>query len=293
MTNVTNNNQSNNQSTTNGNITIPLRGCGVRYGIYLVTEQISDSPKERAKHLVDPIVLCDEATWEGLGICAQGQTFANINGQKTIIDVVGSDYWPADFIVESWQKGTSNRLRQIPDGLTFDQQKKFLETWFSDYEKEMPILYLSSRAYILSQYRHLYYEDRLNKLLTQGSGKDCIMDLPDHQTSILPFTSEDDILAHDGEYPMCASLLFEDLPRPDGIYNKRIIQRTIGDITYYGGCSPKTKKKEKIERTWGFFYRAYVSAFEVVYPDDQDKAEQTAELLSGIGLNVPVYIKEA
>jgi hypothetical protein len=268
--------------------TVPLRGCGTRYGIYLVTDSIADSGKERSKHLIDPIQLCDESTWEALGICAQGQTFALIGDQKVIIDVVGGDYCPADFIVEAWQKGTSNRLRQIPDGLTPEQQQKFLIAWFSGYELEMTILYLSSRAYILSQYRHLFYKDRQNKLLTFGSGKACIMNLPDHQMDVLPYTTEDDILAHDGEYPMCASLLFEDLPRPEGRYEKRVIQRSVGDIEYYGGCSPRGK----IERTWGFFYKSFVSALEVVYPDDQQKAEQTADLLSGIGLNVPVFIKE-
>jgi hypothetical protein len=266
--------------------TVPLRGCGTRYGIYLVTDSIADSGKERAKHLIDPIQLCDEATWEALGICAQGQTFALIGDRKVIIDVV--DYCPADFIVEAWQKGTSNRLRQIPDGLTPEQQRKFLIAWFSGYELEMPILYLSSRAYIKSEYRHLYYKDRQNKLLTFGSGKACIMNLSDHQMDVLPYTTEEDILSHDGEYPMCASLLFEDLPRPEGRYEKRVIQRAVGDIEYYGGCSPKGK----IERTWGFFYKSSVSALEVVYPDDQQKAEQTADLLSGIGLNVPVYIRE-
>jgi hypothetical protein len=269
--------------------TVPLRGCGIRYGIYLVTDEVGISDKEKSKHLIDPIQLCDEATWEGLGICAQGQTFAMIGNQKVIIDVVGNDgYCPADFIVEAWQKGTSNRLRQIPDGLTQEQQHKFLTAWFSGYELEMPILYLSSRAYIKSEYRHLYYKDRQNKLLTFGSGKACIMNLPDHQMDVLPYTTEDDILAHDGEYPMCASLLFEDLPRPEGRYEKRVIQRAVGDITYYGGCSPRGK----IERTWGFFYKSFVSAFEVVYPDDAQKAEETANLLSGIGLNVPVYVRE-
>lgn len=267
---------------------IPLRGCGTRYGIYLVSDSVEDSHQERARHLIDPIILCDEATWDGLGICAQGQTFAHINGEKVIIDVVGNDYCPSDFIVESWEKGTSNRLRQIPDGLTADQQQKFLTTWFSGYEKDMQILYLSSRAYILADYRHQYYADRQNKLLTFGSGKACIMNLPDHQMEVLPYASDLDILAHDGPYPMCASLLFEDLPRPEGRYTKRIIQRKVGDIEYYGGCSPTGD----IQRTWGFFYRSRISALEVVYPDDAQKAEQTADLLSGIGLNVPIYIKE-
>jgi len=269
--------------------TVPVRGCGTRYGIYLVTDSAGDSGREKSKHLIDPIMHCDQNTWDALGLCAQGQTFAKIGDQKTIIDVVGNDgYCPADFIVESWQKGTSNRLRQVPDGLTPEQQRKFLIAWFAGYELEMPILFLSSRAYILSEYRHLYYKDRQAKMLTFGSGKPCIMDLPDHQMDRVPYTDEMDILSHDGEYPMCASLLFEDLPRPEGGYEKRIIKRNVGDIEYYGGCSPKGK----IERTWGFFYKAFVSAFEVVYPDDRQKAEQTADLLSGIGLNVPVYIKE-
>lgn len=267
---------------------IPLRGCGARYGIYLVSDSVGDKDRERTRHVIDPVMRCDEATWEGLGICAQGQTFAQINEQKVIIDVVGSDYCPADFIVEAWEKGTSNRLRQVPDGLTPDQQQKFLHTWFAGYEQGMPILFLSSRAYILREYRHLYYHDRQNKLLTFGSGRACLMNLSEHQMDILPYTKEEDILAHDGEYPMCASLLFEDLPRPEGTYTKRVIQRKVGDMEYYGGCSPKGK----IERTWGFFYRAQVSALEVVYPDDQERAQHTADLLNGIGLNVPVYIKE-